>query len=158
MHIKKHLSFSSLRKLLSDCFNKIPEFRQSSKVSYSIHDALMSGFACMYFQDPSILQFQERMQKTLHRNNLSTLFGVKDIPKDSQLRNIVDEVTSNKFEYFFEEFARNLQRSKQLEEYQILPNLYLHTLDATGYFSSESIRCPGSVSYTHLTLPTNREV
>jgi hypothetical protein len=149
MHIKKHLSFSSLRKLLSECFFRIPEYRQDTKVSYSIHDALMSGFACMYFQDPSILQFQERMQETHHRNNLSTLFGVKEIPKDNQLRNIVDEVASNEFEYFFEEFARSLQRGKHLEEYQILPNLYLHTLDATGYFSSESIHCPHCLTRTH---------
>ena len=72
MHIKKHLNFSSLRGLLSDCFNKIPEFRQNAKISYRIHDAMMSGFACMYFQEPSLLQFQERMQKTQHRNNLAT--------------------------------------------------------------------------------------
>lgn len=149
MRIKKHLSFSSLRKLLSECFCRIPEYRQDTKVSYSIHDALMSGFACMYFQDSSILQFQERMQETHHRNNLSTLFGVKEIPKDNQLRNIVDEVASNEFEYFFEEFARSLQRGKHLEEYQILPNLYLHTLDATGYFSSESIHCPHCLTRTH---------
>ena len=51
-------------------------------------------------------------------------------------------MASSEFEYFFEEFARNLQRGKHLDEYQILPNLYLHTLDATGYFSSESIHCP----------------
>jgi hypothetical protein len=149
MHIKKHLSFVSLRKLLSECFCRIPEYRQNAKVNYSIHDALMSGFACMYFQDPSILQFQERMQETHHRNNLSILFGVKEIPKDNQLRNIIDEVASSEFEYFFEEFARNLQRGKHLEEYQILPNLYLHTLDATGYLSSESIHCPHCLTRTY---------
>jgi hypothetical protein len=103
----------------------------------------------MYFQDPSILQFQERMQETHHRNNLSILFGVKEIPKDNQLRNIIDEVASSEFEYFFEEFARNLQRGKHLEEYQILPNLYLHTLDATGYLSSESIHCPHCLTRTY---------
>src|SRR3989304_7537564 len=103
MHIKKHLSFSSLRKLLSECFCRIPEYRQDTKVSYSIHDALMSGFACMYFQDSSILQFQERMQETHHRNNLSSLFGVKEIPKDNHLRNIVDEIASKKMEYSVEE-------------------------------------------------------
>lgn len=149
MHIKKHLSFSSLRKLLSECFNRIPEFRQNSKISYSLHDALMSGFACMYFQDPSLLQFQERIQETQHRNNLETLFGVKNIPKENQLRNIVDETASSGFRYFFEEYLRNLQRSKQLKEYQILPDLYLHTLDATGFFSSENIRCPCCLTKTH---------
>lgn len=149
MHIKKHLSFSNLRKLLSACFCKISEYRQSTKINYSIHDALMSGFACMYFQDPSLLQFQERMQKTCHKNNLSTLFGVKEIPRDNQLRNIIDEITSNEFGYFFEEFARILQRGKHLESYQILPNLYLHTIDATGYFSSDSIHCPHCLTRTH---------
>lgn len=94
MPIKKHLSFSSLRRLLSECFYRIPEYRQDTKVSYSIHDALMSGFACMYFQDPSMLQFQKRLQEMHHQNNLSTLFGVKEIPKDNQLRNIVDKISS----------------------------------------------------------------
>jgi len=149
MHIKKHLSFSSLRQLLSECFNRIPEFRQNNKVNYSVHDAMMSGFACMYFQDPSLLQFQERMQKSQHRNNLETLFGVKDIPKDNQLRNIVDEVTPSELGYFFEEYLRKLQRSKQLTEYQILPDLYLVTLDATGFFSSENISCPCCLTKTH---------
>lgn len=55
----------------------------------------------------------------------------------------------DKFEYFFEELARNLQRGKQLEEYQVLPNMYLHTLDTTGYFSSSSINCPHCLTRTH---------
>ena len=110
---------------------------------------MMSGFACMYFQDPSLLQFQERMQQARHRSNLLTLFGVTEVPKDSQLRNIVDEVASSGFEYFFEEYVRKLQRVKQLEEYQILLGLYLHTLDATGFFSSENICCPHCLTKTH---------
>ncbi len=36
--------------MLSSCFNQIPEHRQSNKITYSVHDALMSGFACMHFQ------------------------------------------------------------------------------------------------------------
>ena len=70
MHIKKHLNFTGLRKLLSECFNRIVDTRQKGKVNYSVHDALMSSFACMYFQDPSLLQFQERMQMKQNRNNL----------------------------------------------------------------------------------------
>lgn len=149
MHIKKHLSFSSLRKLLSDCFNRIPEFRQNGKIRYSVHDVLMSGFACMYFQDPSLLQFQKHMQEKQHRNNLETIFGVKEIPKDNQMRNVIDEVDSNSFGYFFEECVRSLQRGKQLKQYEILPGLYLHGLDATGYFSSKNINCPCCLTRTH---------
>ncbi len=43
-----------------------------------------------YLQDPSLLEFQRRFQDRIQRNNLSTVFGVKDIPDDSQLREIID--------------------------------------------------------------------
>jgi len=55
MKLKKHLSFASLRKMLSCCFRDISEHRQKSKLNYRIHDALRSGFACMHFPDPSLL-------------------------------------------------------------------------------------------------------
>lgn len=74
MKPKKHLGFNSLRKILSSCFNQIPEYRQNNKTTYSIHDTLMSGFACMHFQDPSLLQFQKRLEKKHHKSNLQTLF------------------------------------------------------------------------------------
>jgi hypothetical protein len=59
-----------LRKILSSCFSKIPESRQAGKINYSVHDALMSGFACMHFQDSSLLQFQERLKKKRSKSNL----------------------------------------------------------------------------------------
>lgn len=47
---KKHLSFTSLRKMLSKHFHAIKDYRQDNKISYRIHDIIMSSFACMYFQ------------------------------------------------------------------------------------------------------------
>ena len=70
MNPKKHLGFGSLRSFLSSQFNQLPDNRQQAKTDYSIHDVIMSGFACMYFQDPSLLQFQERLQDAQQRNNL----------------------------------------------------------------------------------------
>jgi hypothetical protein len=57
----------------------------SDKVDYSIHDCCMSGFAMMFFQDTSMLEFQKRMQEKIQFNNLSSMFGVSAIPQDSQL-------------------------------------------------------------------------
>ena len=99
MKIKKHLSFSSLRAAVSQLFRRIPDCRQSSKVSINLHDALMSGFACMHFQDPSLLQFQARMQEEQHQNNLRTLFDVNTIPKETQMREIIDGVDSEHIRY-----------------------------------------------------------
>jgi hypothetical protein len=77
---KKHLSFTALRETLSAHFNAIDDPRQQGKCDFTFHDVLMSAFSCMYFQDPSLAQFQKRMQEVKGRSNLQTLFGVRDIP------------------------------------------------------------------------------
>jgi hypothetical protein len=141
MKLKKNLSFTSLRKALSTCFNKIQEHRQTSKVDYSIHDALMSGFACMHFQDPSLLQFQKRLEKKHHKSNLQTLFGIKQIPESTQLRAIIQGVSSDYLRPFFDEYFYRLQRGKHLLQYQLFPEQYLVPMDATDYFSSHAISC-----------------
>lgn len=147
MKPKKYLSFTGLRTLLSSCFNTIPEHRQSSKVTYSVHDALMSGFACMHFQDPSLLQFQKRLQKKHHKNNLQTLFNIKSIPESTQLRAITDEVNSDYFRPFFDDYTYELQRGKYLEQYRLLKDplskkdLYYIPMDGTDYYSSYACSC-----------------
>ncbi len=73
MHLKKHLRFSALIKALSDRFNQIDDFRQNGKVDYPLHDCLMSGFAMMFFQDPSLLAFQQRMQDSIEQSMLYRL-------------------------------------------------------------------------------------
>ena len=100
MKIKKHLGFKSLRELLSSTFNKIKDGRQSHKIEHSVHDSLMSGFACMFFQEPSLLQFQIRLEKKLHKNNLKELFDVQNIPESTQLRTIIDKVESSQLGSF----------------------------------------------------------
>ena len=112
-----HLSFTSLRKSLSKQIDGFPDCRQQGKLSYSQHDSLMSGFACMYFQDPSLLQFQQEMEEAQNRNNLRTLFGVSKIPESTQLKEIIDNIPSANFRGIFNEYFYQLQRGKHLEEY-----------------------------------------
>jgi hypothetical protein len=141
MKIKKHLSFSSLRAAVSQLFRRIPDCRQSSKVSINLHDALMSGFACMHFQDPSLLQFQARMQEEQHQNNLRTLFDVNTIPKETQMREIIDGVDSEHIRPIFKTLYSRLQRGKHIEQYQIFPSLYYFPIDGTQFYSSKEINC-----------------
>ena len=98
MKQKKHLNFTALRRQLSEIFRGIPDWRDPVKKKLSLHDVLMSGFACMHFQDPSLLQFQERLKEERQRSNLQTLFDIKDIPKETQMREIIDEVDSHCFQ------------------------------------------------------------
>jgi len=63
LHSKKHLSFSALRKLISERVLAFDDSRQQGKVDYSLHDCCQSTFAMMFFQDPSINAFQDRLQE-----------------------------------------------------------------------------------------------
>lgn len=156
--MKKHLGFESLRQAFSDHLLKIKEHRQAARCDHSLHDAVMSGFACMFFQDPSLAQFQQRMEEHENKNNLRTLFAVETIPKDTQLRDIIDHVESEALRPVFKDYFEKLQRGKYLESYQILPGHYICAIDGVYHHSSEKVHCDqcltkthrnGSVTYSH---------
>jgi len=158
---KKHLGFTALRKALSSHFNAMDDHRQPGKCKFTSNDILMSAFACMYFQDPSLLQFQQRMEESQGKNNCRNLFGVNNIPQDSQLRDILDKVPSSEFAPIFKDLFGRLRRHKHLEDYTILPNVLMCTIDGTQYHSSKSIHCDccltkehktGEITYSHAVL------
>jgi len=161
MHTKKHLSFSSLRKALSELFEQLPDSRQQGKVDYRLHDCLMSALAMMFFQDPSLLAFQRRMQDNMQANNLKSLFAVDAIPNDTPLREALDAVATDQINPVFSILFQRLQRGKQIEPFKLESGHYLIALDGTQYFSSEKIHCPsclrrkgakGPLRYSHQIL------
>jgi hypothetical protein len=158
---KKHLSFTALREALSALFNAIDDPRQQTKCDFTFHDVLMSAFFCMYFQEPSLAQFQKRMQETKGRSNLQTLFGVQDIPQDSQLRDNLDNIPSKAFAPIFKVYFGRLRRRKHLIEYEVLPGKLMCVIDGTQYHRSTSVRCDccltkqhkeGEITYSHSVL------
>lgn len=160
MHRKKHLSFNGLRKTIAQRFNEINDPRRGV-VEYSVHDCLMSALAMMYFQDPSLLAFQRRLQEAAQKNNLKSIFQVEAIPADTQLRSVIDQCDPAQIESIFTDFFRGLQRGKHLEPYRLLSGRYLILLDGSEYFGSEKIHCPsclrtkkalGKVQYHHQIL------
>jgi hypothetical protein len=146
---------------MAECFRQIQDPRQQGKVGHCLHDVLMSGFAMMFFQDPSLLAFQKRLQESAQQNNLSKLFGVATIPKDTQMRDVIDMLPTVALGDIFPNFLNRLQRGRQLDQYRFLNDKYLIPLDGTEYFSSEKISCPfclktepskGSLRYHHQIL------
>lgn len=145
----KHLSFQSLRHGLTLLFRDIPDRRQKAKIDHTMHDVVMSGFAMMYFQDPSLLQFQENLKKAKGINNLESLFGVESVPKETQMRTLLDGLDREEFRPAFKSFAHRLQRGKHLEQYRILDGSYLAVIDGTEYFSSKHLNCSGCLEKNH---------
>jgi hypothetical protein len=147
VHTKKHLSFSAMRKALSALFENIDDPRQAGKVDYSLPDCLMSALAMMFFQDPSVLSFQRRMQDRFQDSNLKAMFAVENIPSDDALRQTLDQVSTETLHPAFSELLHRLQRGKQLDAYKLESGHYLIVLDGSQYFSSESIHCPSCLTY-----------
>jgi hypothetical protein len=146
--MQKALSFPALRSLLSAQFLNLAECRQEGKVTHSVHDVFMSAFAMMFFQDPSLLQFQKRLEDEVHTSNLRTLFQVTSVPKDTAMREVMDRYDSEWLRPLFDDFFRPLERGKHLEAYRVFGDHYVIAIDGSGYFSSEAIACPSCLRKT----------
>ena len=161
MKTKKHLSMTSLRRAVSEVFRDLQDKRRQNSVEHTMHDAMMSGLICQYFQEPSLLQFQRSMEEERHNNNVRAMFDVTSIPSDTQLGAIIDPVPGKWHQGVFKEFVNRLQRDNQLQQFQLIDNKYFIAIDATQYASSEAIRCKkclrkkhkdGTTTYQHFAL------
>jgi hypothetical protein len=133
---------------MSSLFNRLPDSRQPSKADYSYPDALMSGFACMFFQDPSLLIFQKRLKDEKQRNNLHTLFGIDKTPESTQMRTMIDQVESHRFRALFPTYLSRLQQGNHLKPFELFPGLHFCPIDGTQYFSSQHIHCQNCCNYS----------
>ena len=132
---RKHLSVDALFKGLHKDFLSISDHREGD-IDISMADALMSGFAVFSLKDPSLLAFDQRRETG---GNLESIYHVKSIPCDSQMRTILDEVDPVEIRPAYKSIFQELQRGKALEPMVFFQGCYLLSLDGTGYFSSKKI-------------------
>ena len=138
---KKHLSCDSLIIGLRKHFSEIKDFRNKERISYDLADIGTTAFACMFFQEPSMLSFQKRMLDKQELCNFNTVFKVENLPEDTQIREVLDEIPAKSIKPFFYNIVQRLQRGKHLEKFQSLRGKYLVSIDGTQYFSSKKISC-----------------
>jgi hypothetical protein len=143
------LQFPALLRCLAEHLDRITDTRQSAKVRYALRDCYLSGFAMFYLQDPSLLEFQRRFQQTIQANNLTTVFGVGQIPVDSQLRELIDRHPHQALSDVYPLFLGRLADSGMLRRFQFLPDQYLLTLDGSQYFGSSHLECPRCLVKEH---------
>jgi len=109
----------------------------------SLVDCLMSGLAIFSLKYKSLLKFEEdKHSEKLIRNNLKFLYGVTSAPCDTYLRERLDnEAILSQIRHVFVSLFTLMQRSKVLESWKFLGGKYLISLDASGFFSSNSVKC-----------------
>jgi len=161
----KSLTLEAIVDLLATTFGTVDDPRAASQLSYPVLDTLMSGFAVMFFQHPSLLQFQRAMEKKRRRCNLQTIFGVHEIPSDTQLREILDGVEPESLRGIFPQLWEKVRRAgwggrfmTTFPSGQHQGTYYTVALDGSEYFRSTKVQCPhclrqtdpqGRVHYSH---------
>jgi hypothetical protein len=103
----------------------------------------MSGLAIFHLKYPSLLQFEEeRLSEEQIRSNLKTLYGLDQVPCDTQLRERLDQNNlTQAIRWSLQAHFRTLQRTKALETMKFYDDYYLISGDGTEFFSSNEIKC-----------------
>ena len=141
--VRKHLNADSLFSIVRKDFQKIPD-RRADNTKISLDDALMSALAMFQLKDPSLLAFDRRRQE--EPENLHTVFGIKTIPCDSQMRTLLDPLALSSLRSPFCSVFRQVQRGKDFEKMAFYDGHYLLSGDGTGYYSSSKVSSPYCLS------------
>lgn len=130
--------------------DKFPHIRGNRKDPQTLIDIVMSGFAMFSLKHQSLLQFDQQVNKSnTLRHNLLTLYGIKNVPSDTYMRERLDEVDPKEFRKLFTTLFTEMQRGKELESFQYLNGHYLMSIDGTGFFSSDNISCDNCCEAHH---------
>jgi hypothetical protein len=105
----------------------------------------MSAFAMFSLKASSLLAFDRERAE----GNLQTIYGIKRVPCDTHMREILDPVSPESLRPVCKSVFRQLQRGKALEPMAFLDGHYLLALDGTGYFVSKTIHCASCLQKTH---------
>ena len=158
------LTFEAFRDLLATTFAEIVDQREPRRITWEIPAVLMSAFAMLFFQHPSLLEYQRRMQKRTGRSNLERIFQVEEIPSDTQMREILDGVPTEPLRRVLPQTFEQMRRVGWTTRFVTAvggEKYYPTVLDGSEYFHSTQIHCPnclhqrqanGEIHYSHVVV------
>jgi hypothetical protein len=154
---RKHLSFDPIIRQIRQRAEQLPDARKREGV-FSVADAVLSAVAMFSLKDPSLLAFQERRND----ENMKNLYGIRQVPSDTQMREILDPLAPDLIRLMFRDIFGQLQRGNVLERFVFHEGCYLLSMDGTEYFSSKKVHCDsclqrkstktGQITYYHQML------
>jgi hypothetical protein len=134
--LRKHLNADRLLTAIRKDFSQVKDCR-SDNCRINMADALMSGLAVFQLKYPTLLAFDnDRLENP---ENLRSIFGIRNIPCDSQMRSILDPVDLSELRKPFRTVIGQLQRGKELEKFKFLNDHYLLSCDGTGFYTSDHV-------------------
>ena len=145
---RSKLTFDNLLMYFKDNISSMTDQRAKNS-SYSLQDICLSAFSMFYSQDPSFLAFQERMKERYNSCNANTIFGIKDIPSDNQIRNVLDNINPSQLDNFFDEVIDLIDTNGYLNGFRYLKDQLLIPIDGTNCYHSTNVHCDNCLIKTH---------
>jgi hypothetical protein len=139
------LTFDAFRDMLATTFAAIADQRDPRRITWELPAVLMSAFAMLFFQHPSLLEYQRRMQQRTGRSNLERVFQVEELPSDTQMREILDGVPLEPLRRVLPQTFAQMRRVGWTTRFvtEVAGEKYYPTvLDGSEYFHSTQIHCP----------------
>ena len=127
---------------LRRCCRSLPDQRRGLNTTYDMADFALAGFAPFFMQSPSFLAHQRHLETGQGRSNCQTLFGIRKIPGDSQIRAKLDAIEPAMFHPMFADLVAELDQCGGLDAMRCLGEHVLIALDGTEFHCSDKVHCP----------------
>lgn len=162
--LDKKLSIKNLLKIVKNSVNleKTVQSKRGAPLKYTIKDSFLGALAMFSLKQGSLLQMDTSKQEEVTKHNLKKLYGLEQVPSDTHMRTVLDQVDPVKIRPTFLKLFEEIQRSKLLMQYHYpCINGYLLAIDGTGIFESKNVYCDnccvknhqnGTVGYYHQIL------
>ncbi|WP_013335080.1 ISNCY family transposase [Gloeothece verrucosa] len=135
------ISPSELIEFLFLQLDNLPDERKGLNKTYEIRDMVIAAFSVFFTQCPSFLEHQSLMKKRRGKDNALSLFGLKKIPCDNQIRNLLDRIPATRVFEPFQTVWEWLKKNQILNHFKYLDEEILLALDGTEYYSSKKMNC-----------------
>lgn len=137
--VRKNLNADALFKLVRQDFRKVADHR-AGNAKIPLDDVMMAALAMFQLKDPSLLAFDQRRRDDA--DNLRAMFGITEVPCDSQMRTVLDPLPLAPLRPPFRSVFRVLQRGKDFQEMAYFEGHYLLSGDGTEFYSSAKVASP----------------
>jgi len=102
------------------CCRSLPDQRRGQNTTYDMADFALAAFAPFFMQSPSFLAHQRHLETGQGRSNCQTLFGMRKVPGDSQIRAKLDAVEPQMFHSMFADLVAELDQCGGLDAMRCL--------------------------------------
>jgi hypothetical protein len=158
------LTVDTFRDDLATTVAQLDDRRDPPRLTWELPAVLLSAFARLVFQPPSLVEYQRRMQQQTGQSKLERGFGVEAIPSDTPRREILDGVPTEPLRRLLPPTFEQMRRVGWTARFATEvagEKSYPVVREGSEYFHSTQIHCPhcfpqrqakGETHYAHLVV------